>query len=254
MSRIPYNVVKRQNLFFLIADRGIPFNQSKYHMNTGDLERLASRSHAQPRIIGRDSFTNAAVIVPLVLRNGSYDILLEMRSATISQGGEICFPGGLFDSTKDLTTYDTGIRELCEELGLSKEKVESRFMLGTVIALRGIVVDCYVATISIDSIGECCCDTDEVAQVFTIPVDDFVTAVPDQYSLFTEIQPYVKNSDGSVTTLFPAEELGLPQKYWHPWRGKGHRVLLYPTAYGPVWGLTAEIIGELVFQLKGVSR
>ncbi|MBQ2617853.1 MAG: CoA pyrophosphatase, partial [Oscillospiraceae bacterium] len=36
----------------------------------------------------------AAVLVPLLERDGALHVLFEQRDAHIMQGGEICFPGG----------------------------------------------------------------------------------------------------------------------------------------------------------------
>ena len=38
--------------------------------------------------------TGFSVILPLVEQNDELCILFEVRSAAISQGGEVCFPGG----------------------------------------------------------------------------------------------------------------------------------------------------------------
>ena len=35
-----------------------------------------------------------AVVLPLLERDGEMHILFEVRSPGISQGGEVCFPGG----------------------------------------------------------------------------------------------------------------------------------------------------------------
>lgn len=222
-------------------------------MNLHELEGMARHLMEQPRIIGRASLVSAAVIVPLIAIEETYHLLFEKRAVSISQGGEICFPGGLFDPALDATTQSTAIREIGEELGIEKEKLTCHFLFGSVIAMRGIIVDCYVATLAIGSTDECTLDTGEVERIFTIPVDEFIAAVPEQYTLCNEISPYKREADGSKTLLFPAEKLGLPEKYWHPWRGREHRVLLYPTAQGPIWGLTAEIVAEFVTQLRLVS-
>ena len=36
----------------------------------------------------------SAVLVPLVEKDGVWHLLYEVRSSTIRQGGEVCFPGG----------------------------------------------------------------------------------------------------------------------------------------------------------------
>jgi len=197
-------------------------------------------------IIGRDAYTTAAIIVPYCNVNGELHLLFEQRASGIVQGGEICFPGGVFEASKDRSTKDTAVRETCEELGLEKNQIVMDGYIGTVMALRGVVVDCFLARLTIGSIADCVIDNNEVGRLFTIPVSHFVENHPRHYPLRTEVKPYIIEPDGTMTVLFPAKKLGLPEKYWHPWGSRDHRVLLYPTPYGPVWGLTAEIVLELV--------
>ena len=52
--------------------------------------------------------------------------------------------------------------------------------------------------------------------------------------------------NGRETVLLPVKELGLPETYHQPWHGRPHRILVYPTSKGPVWGITAEIVSEII--------
>ena len=60
------------------------------------------------------------------------------------------------------------------------------------------------------------------------------------------MHPEVRDGDNSVTTLFPARELGLPERYWRSWQGTNHTVLVYRTDEGTIWGMTAQVVEELV--------
>ena len=44
--------------------------------------------------------TGFSVVLPLVEQDGELCILFEVRSAAISQGGEVCFPGGKSNRVK----------------------------------------------------------------------------------------------------------------------------------------------------------
>jgi 8-oxo-dGTP pyrophosphatase MutT (NUDIX family) len=175
-----------------------------------------------------------------------YHFLFEQRSAGISQGSEICFPGGLYDDTKDQSLRETAIRETTEELGIEKQNITILGSLGTIIALRGIAVDCFLGILSISSIADLVIDTSEVERVFTLPVSWFEQHKPQQYQLYVEMQPSVVDREGNTTVLFPARQLGLPQQYWQSWQVNKRRVLVYPTDEGTVWGMTAWIVFELI--------
>ena len=49
-----------------------------------------------------------------------------------------------------------------------------------------------------------------------------------------------------MKVLFPAQKLGLPEKYHQPWGGNKMRILVYNTEYDTIWGITAEIIHNLI--------
>lgn len=76
-----------------------------------------------PNYINQDEYFQSSVLIAFIIQDGEYFLVLEQRSAHISQAGEICFPGGRFDHTLDTTTKDTAIRETWEELGDRKSVV-----------------------------------------------------------------------------------------------------------------------------------
>ena len=57
-------------------------------------EKLAQH---EPTFIGMDQCHQAAVCIPLLKNtNGGYDVLFEVRAATIAhQPGDVCLPGGM---------------------------------------------------------------------------------------------------------------------------------------------------------------
>lgn len=200
-------------------------------------------------VIGRRSMTNAEVLVPLVNTDGAWHLLLEKRAVGITQGSEICFPGGEVDKTVDREPGDAAVRETVEETGIDKSRILLKGQFGTIIVLRGIIVDCFVGILNLSSINELRPDPAEVGKVFLLPLDLFIKKPPVTYAVRPVMQSVVTDKDGNETVLFPARELNLPEKYWRDWSGKNQTVLYYDTDEGPLWGVTAEIINELVLAM-----
>jgi 8-oxo-dGTP pyrophosphatase MutT (NUDIX family) len=203
----------------------------------------------EPVIIGRRNLTDAAIIIPLIDINGECHVLFEKRAAHISQGSEICFPGGEFDPALDATLQDTAMRETCEELGIHKEHLSIKCRLGTIIALRGIAVDCFIAMLSDGAIEKVSIDRSEVERIFLVPVSHFERHAPETYSVHVEMHPSIQDENGEMHTLLPVDQLGLPEKYRRPWCGKKRKVIVYQITEGPVWGLTADIIAEMLYRM-----
>ena len=67
------------------------------------------------RIIGKGSkYLNTSVILLVADFNGAQEIIFEKRNSEISQGNEICLPGGRIDESIDTTPEQAAIREACE--------------------------------------------------------------------------------------------------------------------------------------------
>ena len=73
--------------------------------------------------------TLAAVLVPLVSRDGAVNVLLTQRSSHLrDHPNQISFPGGRVEGG-DENRIDTALREATEETGLARERVEVLGML-----------------------------------------------------------------------------------------------------------------------------
>jgi 8-oxo-dGTP pyrophosphatase MutT (NUDIX family) len=81
---------------------------------------LAPQDAAALDVHGR---TDAAVLVPLFLRDGGLHVVLTRRREDLRRhAGEISFPGGRQDEGEDLR--ETALREAHEEIGLAPSAVE----------------------------------------------------------------------------------------------------------------------------------
>ena len=220
-------------------------------MNKDDLDNLKIKLPAVPGILGKEEYFNAAVLIPLVMINGEYNFLFEKRAAHIRQGGEICFPGGEFDTGIDSSYRDTAIRETIEELGIRKEDISIHGILDTLIGPMGVTVDSFIGTLNITGITALNFDREEVEKIFTIPVSFFMENEPEIYHTRMEINPTDIDKNGEKIFILPARELQLPERYSNIWRGRKHKVYVYKTTEGVIWGITAALINDIIKKLKG---
>jgi len=209
-----------------------------------DLSSLKNRLSKTPTIIGRDRFFNSSVLVPFVEISGEYHLLFQKRAKSIRQGNEICFPGGKFDKKVDKCYQCTAIRETIEEIGIDRNKIEVLGSLGTLISPMAVAIDAYLALFK--SIDDLSINSEEVERVFTVPLSFFINNPPEEYHAKIEASSSYINSEGNRVTLLPVKKLGLPDRYLNSWGSQTHRVLVYKTEEEVIWGLTAEIINELI--------
>lgn len=97
-----------------------------------DLERLRASLLTEPlseHFVQEEGapdlpLTPAAVLFPIVLRNGGHTVLLTQRTAHLrDHAGQISFPGGRVE-TEDISPSHTALRETEEEIGLNRERIE----------------------------------------------------------------------------------------------------------------------------------
>lgn len=197
-------------------------------------------------IMGRDRFFNSVVLISIVNLNGVDHFLFQKRAKNIRQGGEICFPGGGFDPEKDKNAEETVIRETIEELGINKDKIEIGGKFDSIVNSIGTFIEVFVGSLNIHDISELHINHKEVEKILLVPVSYFKNNRPEEYKLRVEIHPTYINEEGEEITLFPAKELGVPPKYWKFWGGKSHTVYVYRTHGEVIWGITGQIIAELM--------
>jgi peroxisomal coenzyme A diphosphatase NUDT7 len=210
-----------------------------------DLKKLRKLMPATPGIMGKEEYVNCAVLMPLVFTENEWHLLFEKRSAGIRQGGEICFPGGKFDPAKDESLVDTALRETKEEIGVDKGKIRIIGRLDTYIAALGATVEPVVAVVDVKKLDSLKINKGEVEDVFVLPISFFIDNPSEMYKAVLKVHPETEEQ-GRKKILFPAKELGLPEKYWGPWGGYENKIYVYKTGYGTIWGITARLIKDLL--------
>lgn len=218
-------------------------------MKINELDRLRDALPKAPDLQGED-YIRSAVLLLLVPVDGEFQMLFEKRSSGIRQGGEISFPGGRIDKA-DMSPEAAVLRETEEEVGIPSDKIRIVGRLDSVFAPMGALVNVFVGVADIDP-SEITENPDEVAKAFLVPVSYFEKNPPDAYQVLTEVHPkYEDKVTGKEVVLFPAEELGLPERYWNTWGGFRHNVYVYRAGGETIWGLTARIVVDFVKRLPG---
>jgi 8-oxo-dGTP pyrophosphatase MutT (NUDIX family) len=205
-------------------------------------------------IIGKDRYLNSAVLIPLIQLNGKEYLLFEKRSTEVRQPGEISFPGGHFETSQDKDFMDTAIRETIEELGIAANKITILGKLGTLVTPMGIIVETYIGKLEIESLEELKYDSKEVDKIFLVPLEFFYNNDPEKYENQLQLHPYIVDENGDKIDLLPVRELGLPERYANPWKKGKHRVLVYRYENEIIWGITAELIYELVNRIRKLNE
>ncbi len=185
-----------------------------------------------------------AVLIPLIERqDGSVDILFETRAADLdAQPGEICFPGGAMEEGE--SPLQTALRETCEEIGVRQEDIE---ILGQMDTLNNanLSIEVFVGLLKNVSVqGEdrqtegqtqrfsgLSPSSDEVEDVFTIPLSFFFENKPDTY--YVNMEPHVPAD-------FPYDRIGQTADY--PWGRYRYSVKIYDWPGRYLWGMTAKIV------------
>jgi 8-oxo-dGTP pyrophosphatase MutT (NUDIX family) len=214
------------------------------------LEQLQGKLPVHAGIHTQGEYIATAVLALLLFMGGEYHFVFQKRSPHIRQNGEICFPGGVCHPG-DSTPERTAIRETSEEMGIPAEKIKVIGALDAQIASVGAIVHAFVGVADISSLDEIAANKDEVEFVFTVPVAHFEKNEPEKYQTLLKVHPAVTDEKtGQEIVLFPARDLGLPDKYTKPWGSLKHDIYVYKVDQRVIWGITARFIVDIVNKLK----
>ena len=126
---------------------------------------LSENSH---RTIADPSLTPAGVMLLFYPRDGTWRVLLTVRSDSVEEHkGEVSFPGGRQDQDDD-TLLGTALRETHEEMGIKPQDVEVLGQLDDVATRTNYLVSTFVG--AIPSPYPFRPDRREVSQVLEVPV------------------------------------------------------------------------------------
>ena len=115
----------------------------------------------------------AAVLVPLVPRDGVLNLLLTQRTASLrDHAGQISFPGGKIDPG-DASPAAAALREADEEIGLAASSVTVLGVLGSYLARSGYRIVPVVARV--DPPVALTLNPAEVADAFELPFAAMMT-------------------------------------------------------------------------------
>lgn len=111
----------------------------------------------------------AAVLVPILARDGSHTVLLTRRADTLRQHrGQISFPGGRRDDA-DASFADAALREAEEEVGLPPSAVELLGYLDDYPTMTGYRITPVVGIVEGGFVPRT--DPGEVAETFEVPLE-----------------------------------------------------------------------------------
>ena len=130
--------------------------------------------------------TKAAVLIPLVLKEGGLSVLLTQRTNHLrDHAGQISFPGGRMDP-EDKSPNDTALRESQEEIGLDPKRVEIIGHLPQYLTVSGYSVTPVVGLVQAQA--EYVLDEFEVADVFEVPLSFLLDPANHQVRLWQSEQ------------------------------------------------------------------
>jgi 8-oxo-dGTP pyrophosphatase MutT (NUDIX family) len=192
---------------------------------TADLEhpdvlrlREVLATHRPARVVLPDDlgpFKAAAVLVPVVPRDGELHLLFTLRHADLrTHSGQISFPGGRVDDT-DADHVAAALREADEELGIDPRTVHVLGQLGEVPTPSGYIITPVVGLVT-PAPAAWRPSESEVAEVFEVSVSRL-----------------------RDPALF--EDKGLITRWGYSWR---HCV--YSPDGRNIWGATARMVNELL--------
>ncbi len=145
-----------------VEDRPVDRSENRSPNRRGDHDLNDAGMRPNPPLIP------AAVLVPLVERDGSYTVLLTERSAGLSNhAGQISFPGGRIEAD-DRTPQRAALREAEEEIGLTADFVDVIGDLDIYEVRTGFEVFPVVGLVRAGFSLKL--DHDEVADVFEVPL------------------------------------------------------------------------------------
>lgn len=182
---------------------------------------------------------HSSILIPLIERDGKLHLLYEKRALTLkSQPGEICFPGGAIEDIEH--PMDAAMRETCEELGLSESQIEIIGQIDSILTSFDMLIHCYVGLLHIP-FEEICYSEEEVATIFTVPIDYLIDHTP---------KTYLIKSRFDLQEDFPFESI--PNGKDYNFKTMSYPVVFYDYEAYTIWGLTARMTEQFIKMIKAI--
>lgn len=185
-----------------------------------DFAALRRRLASGPRVtFDVPGHRRAAVLVPLLERNGETRIVFTLRSAALHKhSGQWSFPGGGTDES-DAHAAATAVREAREEVGIDPASVDIIGLLGDVPTPTGYTITPVVARVDPPPAAYVP-SAAEVAEILEVPLASVGTAAV----------------RGTV-------------ERW----GQTFQILAFDVEGRNVWGATARILQDLLLAINSLS-
>lgn len=218
-------------------------------MKNFDLNYIKNNWFYKSELLNFDKMTKASILIPLCNINDEFYIIFEKRAKNITQGDEICFPGGKYEKS-DKNFQFTSIRETSEELGISKEKIEILKEMDIFVTPFNSVIYSFLGYINVDNFNDLKFDKKEVQKLLFVPISWFLDNEPEIYKIQSESFPYVFDENKNKIYTFPAKKLGLPERYYTSWSNGNREIFLYNYQGEKIWGFTASILKNFIDKYK----
>jgi len=193
------------------------------------LDKINKRT---PTILGIDQFSQFAILVPLIEKEGELHVLFEVRSADLRrQPGEICFPGGRVEKDDPDEAY-TAIRETTEELGIDASAIIATAPLDYMVSPFGTVIHPFVGVINDIPLKP---NASEVGEIFTVPLSYFKEQKPDIHNVTFKVEP---GKDFPFHHIIGGED--------YEWQARHMEEYFYYYEDRVIWGLTARILAHFL--------
>ena len=178
----------------------------------------------------------SAVLVPLVESDGELCLLYEVRSATVSQPGEVCFPGGRMEQGE--TPTECALRETYEELGIAAQDIDILGELDFLYIRGDRLLYPILAKISSDALAQMTPVPNEVSETFLVPLSWLRDNPPTFY----------RHRQEADMPEFPYEAVGISSDY--PWSRHFAEIPIYHGLPHHLWGMTARITYYLLQNIE----
>lgn len=195
-----------------------------------DALRCRFGSHVPGLMGARSEF---AVLCPFLEKEDGLHLLFEVRAKKLSQGGQVCFPGGRMEPGE--TKEQCAVRETSEELSIPPNEIQLFGQSDFLCMQKGFLMHPILGIVSPEGIAQIQPSAAEVAEVFTVPVDFFKETPPEEYAY--DLNPYMDPS-------FPFESVGVTPAY--PWMSGRVDVPVWHWQGHPIWGMTARIVRDIL--------